>query len=101
MTIQEIKTALKISIISEEIDQEISNLVEEAILDLTETADIAKFDLDSADAFQAGAVRAYVAWKWYLNLGILEKAERFHQSFDIYKGQMALSSKYRNHNEEE
>ena len=69
-------------------DTQISDLIEEALLDLTKTADIATFAFDSADALQSGAIIAYVAYKWFNDV----------KYFDVYndmKQKMAISGHYR------
>lgn len=69
-------------------DTQISDLIEEALLDLTKTADIKTFAFDSADALQSGAIIAYVAYKWFNDV----------KYFDVYndmKQKMAISGHYR------
>ena len=58
-----VKTAIRVSF--NNLDSQISDLIEEAILDLTATADIKSFTTSNADALQSGAVISYVSWKWY------------------------------------
>ena len=61
--LNKVKTALRVSF--NNLDSQISDLIEEAILDLTATADIKTFDSSSADPMQTGAVIAYVSYKWF------------------------------------
>lgn len=82
-----VKLALRIS--STSFDSQISDLIEEAILDLTTTADIKTFTTDNADAVQTGAVIAYVAYKWF---GMDDK---YFQAYNDQKMKMSLSSAYR------
>ena len=82
-----VKLALRIS--STSFDSQISDLIEEAILDLTTTADIKTFTTDNADAVQTGAVIAYVSYKWF---GMDDK---YFQAYNDQKMKMSLSSAYR------
>ncbi|MEE1162939.1 MAG: DNA-packaging protein [Lachnospiraceae bacterium] len=82
-----VKLALRIS--STSFDSQISDLIEEAILDLTTTADIRTFTTDNADAVQTGAVIAYVSYKWF---GMDDK---YFQAYNDQKMKMSLSSAYR------
>lgn len=82
-----VKLALRIS--STSFDSQISDLIEEAILDLTTTADIRTFTTDNADAVQTGAVIAYVSYKWF---GMDDK---YFQAYNDQKMKMSLSSTYR------
>ena len=82
-----VKLALRIS--STSFDSQISDLIEEAIIDLTTTADIKTFTTDNADAVQTGAVIAYVSYKWF---GMDDK---YFQAYNDQKMKMSLSSAYR------
>lgn len=84
------KVKMSLRITATTFDTQISDLVEEAILDLTKTADIKTFttDTNGYDALQYGAVVAYVSYKWFNDT----------KYFDVYndmKQKMALSSTYR------
>lgn len=81
-----VKLALRVSFTN--LDEQISDLIEEAILDLTATADIKTFDTASADALQTGAVIAYVSYKWFGD-------EKYFTSYNDMKTKMALSGAYR------
>lgn len=81
-----VKTALRVSFYN--FDSQISDLIEEAILDLTETADIKTFETASADALQTGAVIAYVQYKWFGD-------EKYFTIYNDMKTKMALSGNYR------
>lgn len=81
-----VKTALRVSF--NNLDGQISDLIEEAILDLTATADIKSFTSDSADALQTGAVISYVSWKWF-------GEDRYFTAYNDMKTKMALSGQYR------
>lgn len=81
-----VKTALRVSF--NNLDSQISDLIEEAILDLTATADIKSFTTSNADALQTGAVIAYVSWKWLND-------DRYYTAYNDMKAKMALSGTYR------
>lgn len=81
-----VKTALRVSFTS--LDSQITDLIEEAILDLTATADIKSFTSADADAMQTGAVIAYVSYKWFND-------EKYYTAYNDMKAKMALSGKYR------
>jgi hypothetical protein len=86
--LSKVKTALRVSYTDTAIDNQISDLIDEAILDLTETADIKTFTSADADALQTGAVIAYVQYKWYDD-------EKFFTIYNDQKTKMALAGKYR------
>lgn len=81
-----VKTALRVSF--NNLDGQISDLIEEAILDLTATADIKSFTSANADALQTGAVISYVSWKWF-------NEDRYLTAYNDIKEKMALSGQYR------
>jgi len=81
-----VKTALRVSFTN--LDTQISDLIDEAILDLTATADIKPFTTADADPMQTGAVIAYVSYKWFGD-------EKYFVSYNDMKTKMALSGAYR------
>lgn len=81
-----VKTALRVSVTT--FDTQISDLIEEAILDLTATADIKSFTTSDADALQTGAVIAYVQYKWF-------EDDKYFTIYNDQKTKMALSAAYR------
>lgn len=81
-----VKTALRVSFTT--LDSQFTDLIEEAILDLTATADIKSFTSADADAMQTGAVIAYVSYKWFND-------EKYYTAYNDMKAKMALSGKYR------
>lgn len=83
-----VKTALRVSFTNTAIDNQITDLIEEAILDLTATADIKTFSSADADALQTGAVIAYVSYKWFND-------DKYFVSYNDMKTKMALSGSYR------
>ena len=82
------KVKLSLRVTSTTFDSQISDLIEEALLDLTTTADIQTFAFDSADALQNGAIIAYVSYKWFND-------EKYFLCYNDMKQKMALSSHYR------
>lgn len=83
-----VKTALRVSYTNTNIDNQITDLINEAILDLSETADIKTFTTSTADALQTGAVIAYVSYKWF-------GEDKYYTAYNDMKSKMALSGKYR------
>lgn len=81
-----VKTALRVSY--NNLDSQITDLIEEAILDLTATADIQTFTSANADEYQTGAVIAYVSYRWFND-------DKYLAVYNDYKTKMALSGKYR------
>jgi len=73
-------------------DSEIVDLIDEAIADLTSTANIKPFTSDNADSYQRGAVICYVQYKWY-------KDEKFLVMYNDHKSKMAVSSVYSDYEE--
>lgn len=86
--LDKVKTALRVSFTNTSIDDQITDLIEEAILDLTATADIKSFTSADADKLQMGAVIAYVQYKWF-------NEEKYFVSYNDMKTKMALSKGYR------
>lgn len=81
-----VKTAIRVSY--NNLDSQITDLIDEAILDLTATADIKPFTTSDADALQTGAVIAYVSYKWFGD-------EKYFKAYNDMKEKMALSGSYR------
>lgn len=81
-----VKMSLRVSF--NNLDTQISDLIEEALLDLTKTADIKTFAFDSADALQSGAIIAYVSYKWFND-------EKYLAVYNDMKQKMSLSRAYR------
>lgn len=82
------KVKLSLRVTSTTFDSQITDLIEEALLDLTQTADIKTFAYDQADALQSGAIIAYVSYKWFND-------SKYFEVYNDMKTKMALSSKYR------
>lgn len=73
-------------------DDQICDLIREAILDLTKTANITDFDTSNFDAMQLGAVICYVQYKWYAD-------EKYLVMYNDHKAKMAISSRYSDYEE--
>ena len=82
----EVKKEIRVSFNS--LDTQIERLIEEAILDLTATADIKAFTSADADSLQTGAVICYVKYMWFND-------DKYKVAYDDMKEKMALSGKYR------
>lgn len=81
-----VKLALRVNF--NNFDSQITDLIEEAILDLTKTADIKPFTTSDADSLQTGAVISYVQYKWFSD-------EKYLTIYNDMKTKMALSGTYR------
>lgn len=86
--LNKVKTALRVSFTNTAIDGQITELIEEAILDLTKTADIKAFTTSDADSLQTGAVIAYVSYRWYQD-------DKYFTTYNDMKTKMALAGNYR------
>ena len=76
----------------DDFDSEICDLIDEAILDLTNTANIKPFTTETADSYQRGAVICYVQYKWF-------KDEKYHVMYNDHKSKMTVSSVYSDYEE--
>lgn len=81
-----VKKELRVSYTT--LDGQIEDLIEEAILDLTATADIKSFTTSDADPFQQGAVICYVKYMWFHD-------DKYKVAYDDMKQKMSISKKYR------
>lgn len=86
--LNKVKTSLRVSFTDANIDNQINDLIDEAILDLSETADIKAFTRVNADALQTGAVISYVSYKWF-------GEEKYFTAYNDMKAKMSLAGKYR------
>lgn len=73
-------------------DLQITDLIKEAILDLTRTANIAEFTTADCDQLQLGAVICWVQYKWF-------RDEKYLIMYNDIKAKMAVSSAYSNYEE--
>ena len=81
-----VKLALRVNFTN--FDTQITDLIEEAILDLTATADIKPFTTSDADALQTGAVISYVAYRWFND-------DKYFTAYNDMKTKMSISGAYR------
>lgn len=84
--LEKVKKELRVSFNT--LDGQIGDLIEEAILDLTATADIKSFTTSTADQLQQGAVILYVKYRWFQD-------DKYLTAYNDMKQKMALSAKYR------
>ncbi len=82
------KVKMHLGVSYNNLDGKICDYIDEAILDLTATADIKSFTTSNADALQSGAVISYVSWKWWND-------DKFFVAYNDAKQKMAISSAYR------
>lgn len=76
----------------DDFDSQIEDLIEEAIADLTATANIKPFTTLNADSYQTGAVICYVQYKWFSD-------EKYLVMYNDHKSKMAVSSVYSDYEE--
>lgn len=86
--LDEAKVALRLSTNDSALIAEVQRLIDEAVLDLTRTADIKEINLNSLDAYEKGAIISYCKWKWYDDA-------KFETSYNDYKTKMLMSYAYR------
>lgn len=91
--IDEAKTALRVSTNDSAITAEIQRYIDEAILDLTKTSNIAGFTSETADAFQKGAVLSYVSMKWNESRD-QSLSDKLRTVYEDYKAKMSMSTAY-------
>lgn len=84
--LQKVKMSLRVT--QNAFDDQIRDLIWEALDDLTSTADIKTFEFDYATPLQHGAVIAYVSYRWFDD-------DRYFKVYNDMKQKMALSGKYR------
>jgi hypothetical protein len=94
--LDKVKTALRVSTTDADITQQISDIIDEAKLDLSKTADISASALQNPDALIEGAIKAYAAYVWCEE--DLVKM-RLKQCYDDYKAKLAMSSEYSTYEE--
>ena len=95
--LEKVKTALRVSTTDADITQQISDIIEEAKLDLSKTANISASAVQNPDALVEGAIKAYAAYVWCDE--DLTKM-RLKQCYDDYKAKLAMSSDYSDYGED-
>lgn len=86
--LDDVKVALRVTTNDAGLTAEISDLINEAVLDLERTTDIKEINLNSLDALEKGAIKTYCKWKWTGD-------EKLKVSYDEYKAKMSMSYAYR------
>ena len=95
--LEKVKTALRVSTTDADITQQISDIIEEAKLDLSKTANISASAVQNPDALVEGAIKAYAAYVW----GDEDLTKmRLKQCYDDYKAKLAMSSDYSDYGED-
>lgn len=86
--LDEAKTALRLTTNDTALTAEVQRLIDEAVIDLTVSADIKAININSLDAYEKGAIITYVKWKWF-------EDDKYRAPYEDIKAKMALSYKYR------
>jgi hypothetical protein len=89
--IDDVKTALRVSTTDSDITAQIQQIIDEAQLDLSRTADISASAFTTHDALIKGAICCYARFVWSEDPN--EKA-LLKQCYDDYKGKLSMSSAY-------
>ena len=93
--IDDVKVALRVCTNDAGITGQISDMIEEAKLDLCRTADISSASVNNPDALVKGAIKCYCSYVWTDD--DLEK-QRLKACYDDYKAKLAMSSEYGTYN---
>lgn len=96
--IDDVKVALRVSTTDAGITSQISDLIEEAKLDLCHTADISRASVTSPDALVKGAIKCYCGYIWTEDS---TEKERLKACYDDYKAKLAMSTQYGTYEPEE
>ena len=89
--VDDVKVALRVCTNDAGITGQISDMIEEAKLDLCRTADISSASVNNPDALVKGAIKCYCGFVWTDD--DLEK-QRLKACYDDYKAKLAMSSEY-------
>ena len=89
--IDDVKTALRESTTDADIKGQISDIIDEAKLDLQHTANISASKIADPDALIKGAIKCYCGMIWTDDPA---EADRLRSCYDDYKGRLAMSSEY-------
>lgn len=96
--IDDVKTALRVSTSDAAITGQISDLIDEAKLDLQHTANVSASKIATPDALIKGAIKCYCAFIWTDDP---TEKDRLKQCYDDYKGKLSMSSEYGTYDEGE
>lgn len=94
--IDDVKVALRVATDDAGITGQISDLIEEARLDLSKTADISAAAVAEPDALVKGAIKCYCGAMWSDDP---DEADRLKKCYDDYKAKLAMSSAYGDYEE--
>lgn len=89
--IDDVKVALRVRTTDAGITGQVSDLIEEAKLDLIHTANINPAAVATPDALVKGAIKCYCGAFWSDDD---DEAQRLKSCYDDYKAKLAMSSKY-------
>lgn len=94
--IDDVKVALRVCTDDAGITGQISDLIEEAKLDLSKTANISAAAVAAPDALVKGAIKCYCGSMWSDDP---DEADRLKKCYDDYKAKLAMSSAYGDYEE--
>lgn len=94
--LDDVKVALRVVTDDAGITGQISDLIEEAKLDLTKTANISAAAVAAPDALVKGAIKCYCGSMWSDDP---DEADRLKKCYDDYKAKLAMSSAYGDYEE--
>lgn len=95
--IDDVKVALRVCTDDAGITGQINDLIEEAKLDLSKTANISAAAVAAPDALVKGAIKCYCGSMWSDDP---DEADRLKKCYDDYKAKLAMSSAYGDYAEE-
>lgn len=96
--IDEVRFSLRISTTDDvNINTELTRYINEAILDLTKTADIKTFTAEEADALQRGAIIDYCHFKFERDTAL---KDAYLRSYESAKTKMLFASEYTSRGQE-
>jgi hypothetical protein len=94
--LDDVKVALRVVTDDAGITGQISDLIEEAKLDLSKTANISAAAVAAPDALVKGAIKCYCGSMWSDDP---DEADRLKKCYDDYKAKLAMSSAYGDYEE--
>lgn len=94
--LDDVKVALRVCTDDAGITGQISDLIEEAKLDLSKTANISAAAVAAPDALVKGAIKCYCGSMWSDDP---DEADRLKKCYDDYKAKLAMSSAYGDYEE--
>ncbi len=94
--LDDVKVALRVVTDDAGITGQISDLIEEAKLDLSKTANISAAAVAAPDALIKGAIKCYCGAMWSDDP---DETDRLKRCYDDYKAKLAMSSAYGDYEE--